>query len=164
MSRITRKKTIGSVDISITQFEAMDGLPMGLRVAKIFGPVLIHASGLSEDDNIDKLAPVVETLFTSLEADVVRQLARDLLGCAICTVDGKLVDFVASTPREIDLKINMVFGSSVINLIKACAFSVEVNFSNFFDLARGLDLAQLKGNRSNLTKKSSEVGESGVSG
>ena len=161
----SRKFHNGDVEfeLTVTQFEAMQGLPLAIKVGQIIGPALSQFIGFSGEDEVEELVPAIQSFFSTLKPAEITELVRELLGGSHAIVNGKMIDFVAASTREINEKLNAVFGSSIISLIKACAFSVEVNFRDFFDLLRGLNLAKPVAKLSSLTKQSSKNGESGDS-
>lgn len=131
MGRKMETRQCGRAMITVTQFDALRALPLGAKLMRVFGPALVELSTIQGTDDVRALAGLFAELFPKLEGSESQALVRELLACATAQFDNKVVTL------ENDSLINAVFESDLMALIQACAFSVEVNFSGFFDKVRG---------------------------
>jgi len=131
MGRKTESRQCGRAMVTVTQFDALRALPLGAKLLRIFGPALAELGELSGTENVRALAGLFAELFPKLEGDETSVLVKELLGNATAKFDNKIVDLANENT------INAVFESDLMAVLQACAFSVEVNFSSFFDKLRG---------------------------
>ncbi len=123
------KRVIDGIEFNVTQHPPLRALPLFAKLAKTVGPAFFMAldagSALLKKD-IRELGPILEELFSNLAPEDVPLFARELLVFTSATHGGVLRALVD------DATINTVFAGRLPTMLKAMAFSAEVNFATFF--------------------------------
>lgn len=117
-------RTIGGIEITVTQLPARRALRLMTKLARAIIPVL--EKGISGADDLIVAMPVI---IGQLEPDEADQLACDILSncSAIAEVNGKRAAYTFENPTMIDA----VFTGNMNALMEALVFGIEVNFGNF---------------------------------
>lgn len=121
------KRTIDGIDFTVTQHPPLRALPLFVRLGKALGTAFFMMLETDVRADVRALGPALEEAFTNLSGEEAQVLTRDLLASTIAVTDG-----VAHSLTD-DNKINLVFAGRLPTLLKALAFSAEVNFADFFD-------------------------------
>lgn len=130
MALQTERKSIDGLEVTTTQLPSMRALALSTRLLKVVAPAMAHAGGLSMASDIADLAPALAALAGQLEPELVQSLTRELLAFTTVEMSGKVMQL--STEEA----INLAFAGRLMTLFKVLAFSLKVNFENFFDAAR----------------------------
>ncbi len=133
----TEKRIIEGVDITVAQFPALRGLRLMTRLGALLSPVLAALDGaesISLKSDVSVLAPLFSRLFCELTPDAAVSLAGELLANSYAVVDEKKVELSDAS------RIDIVFDGNLAGLLKACAFSLEVNFMDFIGDLKGGDM------------------------
>lgn len=130
----TKSKTIDGVTVDVTQFQPLKGAALGFRVLKALGPSLVRllpiigadtkeeALGILLNSDLDALGMSLAVLNPPDLDYILRASLED----AIATANGVRSDLNS------DDKINAAFAGKTPALLKAAAFSLQVNFAGFF--------------------------------
>lgn len=123
-----KNKTINGHEYTVTQFPAMHGLRMAVRLFKVVGPGLGKALSagsltdlMSKDLGDGSLGDAISALVGNLDADGTPQMILDLL---------------SSTHRDrremTQNEFNTAYAANYGELIEALKFVLEVNYGGFF--------------------------------
>lgn len=150
MARKTVTQEIDGLEVTTTQFGAIDAFALLSRLGKVAAPLVGSFSrGASLEALIQTdLMPVMIALCEQLSPDVVRALCKEILDGTVVKYDGKMVSL---NTRE---KIDAVFGSNLLQLMRTLKFALEVNYSNFFSDVKALVAARALANRVVATEPS----------
>ncbi|MFC3227330.1 phage tail assembly chaperone [Marinibaculum pumilum] len=121
-----REKTIGGHEYSVTQFPAMQGLRIAVRLVKLVGPGMAKAldgKGLAGvlDSDIG-VSDMVGALVDRLDEGTTPEFVRQLLSATVR--DGRDL----SDERN----FNDAYAANYRELIGALGFVLEVNYGDFF--------------------------------
>lgn len=132
MSRKVVEREIEGVELRCTQFEAMDSLGLLPRVSMLAAYTIKRAAqkGVSGDEGLEALLPVVFDVAIGLTKEEIQELARDLFPATEYKMNGTWVSLKG------DKAINLAFAGQLPALFKALLFVVEVNFLGFFAAAQ----------------------------
>ncbi len=127
----TKTKTIDDFEFEVTQVKAKEGRRVFVRLAKIAGPGL----GVLADDDIGK---ALDEVLKKIDDQTFDYLC-DLFGkYSHVTVDGVKKQL---TPGFQDTFFAAKYGL----LFKWIAFCLEVNFRDFYEMLKNLDMSDLTG-------------------
>jgi hypothetical protein len=134
-------REIGHRKFKVTQYHVITGLAVMARVTNLVMPLLGKLSPYLEKDGEGglrlkstepaDLAVPLATIFSSVGDDKLVGLVRDLLRQTqvfIYAPDGT----VSLRPLDTDAAINRTFGGDLKTILAVCAFSIQVNFADFF--------------------------------
>lgn len=117
-------RTIAGVPVTCVQFASRRSLRVAATVLKIGGPAVLAVAMGGQLSKLD-IGDLTEAL-RGLEPSAVEELAGVLLAGSWAVVDGKKVEFLR--PENLDVAF-----IGLGPLLQAMRFSLEVNFSDFFD-------------------------------
>lgn len=118
---------IDDVRLTCTQFMAMKNFSLFAKLMRTIGPAVATLGASKGDADVMKVLPMA---LRDVEPGDLTALALEVLAGTTANVDG--ANFSLSTSSAIDAVFS---GRSLMTLIKAIAFAVKVNFSDFFDEA-----------------------------
>jgi len=121
----TESKTIGGLNVSVTQFMGRRALRLTARIIRTLGPAivpLIEARGKFGDADAGSLLYAL----SNLSDDAADELACAILAGTTVT-GGESGKCDLSDPAKIDL----AFGSDLLTMCKAMLFALEINYQNF---------------------------------
>jgi hypothetical protein len=130
----TKNKNIDGIVVDVTQFQPLKGAALGFRVLKALGPSLVRLLPMMGAETKE------EALGILLNSDL------DALGMSLAALNPPDLDYIlrasledaratsngARTELNSDDNINAAFAGKTPALIKAAAFSLQVNFAGFF--------------------------------
>ncbi len=119
----TQSRTIGGLEVTVTQFPALTAFAIWHKLAGLIGSVLgqVPAGG--------GLAGLGMAIFAKHPPEVTQALLLELLCCSTAVRDGKQI------PLNTHEMLNVAFAGNPGAMISAAKFSIEVNFADFFDEA-----------------------------
>jgi hypothetical protein len=128
----TEIRTIDGLELRCTQFQSMHGFGLVPRVSVLSAFTIKRAAekGVSGNEPLSALLPIVFDVAIGLTAEEIQQLARDLLPDTEAKIDGDWIRLNS------DKAINLAFEGALPTLFRAILFSVEVNFLSFFVAAQ----------------------------
>lgn len=127
MARLAQSKIINGTSWEVTPWNAMHGIKMQARLARMLGPALSAASGTTSIMEAD-VTGIVSALFSALDEDKMPAIISDLLHGT--RVDGKDITSTAV--------FNEQFAANYAEMYQGLAFILTVNFGNFFELAASI--------------------------
>lgn len=127
----TETRTIGELEVGVTQFAGRRNLSVLVDLAKVAGPTIAAATSGTGGDMMNAeidIEKVVTSLVGSMDKASVTKLIDDLL--ASTSVNGRALDHA---------EFDRVFaGPDLWTLPKVLGFVIEVNFGNFSALAESV--------------------------
>lgn len=127
----TETRTIGELEVGVTQFAGRRNLSVLVDLAKVAGPTIAAATSGAGGDMMNAeidIEKVVTSLVGSMDKASVTKLIDDLL--ASTSVNGRALD---------NAEFDRVFaGPDLWTLPKVLGFVIEVNFGNFSALAESV--------------------------
>lgn len=132
MSLKVVEREIDGVELRCTQFESLVALSLLPRVSVLSAYTLKRAKemGVSGDETLEALLPVVFDVAVGLTSEEMQTLARDTLAATEVKMNGTWVWLKG------DKAINLAFAGKLPALFRAILFAVEVNFLSFFAVAQ----------------------------
>lgn len=132
----TQEKTIAGRQFRCQQLPARRAMRLAVKLGRLFGPAVTKALGGAgpkatiADLNVGGLSEALTLLFERLTESEADLLISDLLASTfIQAADGTWVELLPVLDLELAGNLKAIFG--------ALAFSVEVNFGDFFGVVRG---------------------------
>lgn len=164
--RNNEEREIGGRRVLVAQLPASRALKLLRRLGHVLGPALAKAAGASKGTlsiaalDVGSLSDAITVLFDRLTEPELDHLMRELLSTAQVMVDGKWVQLSAgSGPQPYDV----TFAGDLAGLFATLGFAIEVNFGDFFAVARGALQAHRAGSPSAGSSTSTSAGPSGES-
>lgn len=152
------KKTIGDLEITVTQFPALKSFSLLARLGKVIAPALGKVQGLTLESDVSALGPALAELFSRLDEADASALVRDVLASSHAVYDGKLV------PLDRAETIDLVFSGRMRLLLEVLRFALEVNYGDFFGGALAAAPDQKAASQSTSTRTLPRRGQRGDSG
>jgi len=127
----TETRVIEGLSVTVTQFSALRSLRLMARLGGLLAPMLsalemLDGVDLKSDIPLRQLQPLVMQLFETLTPETAVSLAGELLLSSSVIYEDRKVELNDSS------RIDLVFGGNLIGLLKSLAFSIEVNYRDFF--------------------------------
>lgn len=127
----TETRSIGDLEVTVTQLPVMRATPLMAKIAKAIAPALnrleLGALGSSlATSNVDALVPAFGEMLTRLDEVELMAIARGVLASAVVVTDGKRLSLNS------DEMINLAFEGRGAAFLQTIRFALEVNFSDFF--------------------------------
>ena len=122
-------ETIDGLEVKVTQLPALRAFNLLARLGKMLAPLIKAGSKMSLDDDVSKLAPVIGEALSQLDDQGASDLAIQILASTSVIQDGKIKPL--NQPELID----SVFTGRMQTMLKTLAFTLKVNFADFFDQA-----------------------------
>jgi hypothetical protein len=116
---------IGAHSVTVTKMPALKSFQLLTKLGKVIGPALLKLQNdVTMDSDIKELAPVVSELL-HLGDDPIPLLIEALTSTCV-DANGKLV------PLNSRDNIDAVFGSDLMSLMLTVAFTLRVQYGDFF--------------------------------
>ncbi len=121
-----KTRDIDGVKYTVTQFTATKSIRLMKRIVSLVGePLFLFASGGSEEVEAEGVRSAVATLVQRLDEEDIVELILDMLE-GVIAADG------AEVAKDFDLR----FAGKLGHMVNLLAFALEVQYRDFFDVAR----------------------------
>lgn len=127
----TKKKKIGDLEVSCTQFGAFEQAELGDRITILLAPAGGKLAGLTGLADVSELGPIFEAIMKTITTDVASRLRLDLVANTQVKVGDRWLSLVGKD------EVNLAFGGDLKAFWQTVAFAVEVNFGPLFGGVRG---------------------------
>lgn len=119
-------RDIDGLEVTVVELPARVAIKLGAKLARTIGPALARTKGIDMASDIATLAPALFTLGESLDDKTFDELLLEVFKQTSVIADGRKTELTTIA------KIDSTFGANKTALMKAAAFTVEVNFGDFF--------------------------------
>lgn len=126
----SQKRTIGELDFELSPLPAWKALETWTRVIGVLAPGLNGLNGLkakTQEEMLGALARAIQGLASTNPAEI-QSLSKVLLETCLVTVKGQQAPLLPV--------FDVVMQGRMLSVFKLLAWAVEVNYADFFDVAR----------------------------
>ena len=130
MLKIESRFFEGVGDVSVQQLPAMRAVKLSRRLIQVAAPAVAALKDLTADASV--LGDAIAGALAEFSEKDLEALIKDLLETATVEQDGKLAKVMPL--------FDSLFGGKIFTLYKVLAFALEVNFADFFEPLRALNV------------------------